>query len=164
MKKLSEKTIKGYYLTSVVLGLLLAATLGLILEMFVLDMGRSIYDSAFWDNAWQFLPIRLCNVLYHRATGTLYLNLLTVLVTMVTVWLSTQVIGGKNWRTKMLQATAISLLALLILTALACAMAHLRDEFGTTSVIPVLAMAIPFAVLKKTRMPMPESGSHKALG
>lgn len=54
MKKMYEKTVRGYYVMSVMLGLLLALSVATMLEVAVMDAIRIVPDrmNAFLDDVW----------------------------------------------------------------------------------------------------------------
>lgn len=163
MKKLFDKTLGGYYVMSVVLGLLLAVSLGTLMEVFVLcapstlpeglpyEKISEIYDQ--WDYAWTFLPIRLCNVLFAsnlKGHGLFYIELVMVGSTLLSVVLFVMMGSGKRWRSKVFQAMGVALLVLFVLTAYSI-ISRPRAENAALAVLPILLTVIPLLLLKRSR-------------
>lgn len=158
MKKLYDKTIGGYYVMSVVLGLLLALSVATMLEVAVLDaIGvTSGQMSVFWDDVWGYLPLNLCNWIWRPEIGTRNLNILMVTASIMSVGLFVRMSGTKGSRTKILQTVSVALLALLLMLAYGYATrGWIRN--AALAMAPVLLMVIPLVILRKTQQ------EHKSL-
>ena len=78
MKKMYERTVRGYYVISVVLGLLLALAIGAMLEVAVLDAvtaASTMDEVSMWGGLWGYLPLNLCNWFWRSDIGLRNLNL-----------------------------------------------------------------------------------------
>lgn len=157
MKKMYEKTIRGYYVMSVVLGLLLALSVATMLEVAVLDMisAGSGQVTVFWDDFWGYLPLNLCDYFWRPEIHCRNLNILAVTASILTVGIFVRMSGTKGSRTKILQAIATAVLALLLMLAYAYATrGWIRN--AALAVVPILLMVIPLMILQKTQQPMKE--------
>lgn len=149
MKKMYNKTVRGYYVMSVVLGLLLALSVALALEVALLDamMSSSSEVADTLDKAWMYLPLGLENVFY----GTQRQAILMVTTAIMTVVVFVRMSATKGSRTKMLQAVAVAILVLLLMLAYRYA---LRSRISDAlALVPVLLMVIPLIILRKTQQP-----------
>lgn len=158
MKKLYDKTIGGYYVMSVVLGLLLALSVATMLEVAALDaaVATSGQMSVFWDDVWGYLPLNLCNWIWRPEIGTRNLNILMVTASIMSVGLFVRMSGTKGSRTKILQTVSVALLALLLMLAYGYATrGWIRN--AVLAMAPVLLMVIPLVILRKTQQ------EHKSL-
>lgn len=155
MKKMYEKTVRGYYVMSVVLGLLLALSVATMLEVAVLDAisAASGRMNAFWDDVWGYLPLNLCNYFWQPEISCRNLNILAVTASILTVGIFVRMSGAKGSRTKMLQAIATAILALLMMLAYAYATrGWIRN--AALAIVPILLMVIPLVILRKTQQPV----------
>lgn len=153
-KSIYNATFEGYYVMSVVLGLLLALSVATMLEVAVLDAisAASGRMNAFWDDVWGYLPLNLCDWFWRPEIRTRNLNVLAVTASVLTVGIFVRMSATKNSRTKMLQATATAVLALLLMLAYGYATrGWIRN--AALAAIPVLLMVIPLLILRKTQMP-----------
>lgn len=156
MKKMYEKTFRGYYVMSVVLGLLLALAVATMLEVAVLDAvdaAATLDEIDLWDNVWGYLPLNLCDWFWRSDMGLRNLNVLAVTASVLTVGIFVRMSGTKGSRTKILQAVATALLALLLALAYGYAT---RGWIRTASLalVPVLLMVVPLTILRKTQQPV----------
>lgn len=156
MKKMYEKTIRGYYVMSVVLGLLLALSVATMLEVAVLDAISAASDqmSAFLDDAWGYLPLNLCNWFWRPEIGTRNLNILMVTTSIMSVGIFVQMFGTKDARSKMSQATATALLTVLMMLAYGYATRGWICN-AAFAMVPVILMVIPLMMLKRWRQRQP---------
>lgn len=155
MKKMYEKTVRGYYVMSVVLGLLLALSVATMLEVAVLDAisAASGQMNAFWDDVWGYLPLNLCNYFWQPEISCRNLNILAVTASILTVGIFVRMSGTKGSRTKMLQAIATAILALLMMLAYAYATrGWIRN--AALAIVPILLMVIPLTILRKAQQPV----------
>lgn len=155
MKKMYEKTVRGYYVMSVVLGLLLALSVATMLEVAVLDAisAASGRMNAFWDDVWGYLPLNLCNYFWQPEISCRNLNILAVTASILTVGIFVRMSGTKGSRTKMLQAIATAILALLMMLAYAYATrGWIRN--AALAIVPILLMVIPLTILRKAQQPV----------
>lgn len=152
MKKMYEKTIRGYYVMSVVLGLLLALSVATMLEVAVLDAISAASDqmSAFLDDAWGYLPLNLCNWFWRPEIGTRNLNILMVTTSIMSVGIFVQMFGTKDARSKISQAVATMLLAVLMMLAYGYATRGWICN-AALAMVPVILMVIPLMMLKRWR-------------
>lgn len=153
MKKMYDRTFGGYYVMSVILGLLLAVSVATMLEVAVLDAisAASGRMNAFWDDVWGYLPLNLCDWFWRPEIRTRNLNVLAVTTSVLTVGIFVRMSGTKGSRTKMLQAVATAILALLLMLAYGYATrGWIRN--AALAVVPVLLMAVPLTILRKTQM------------
>lgn len=98
-----------------------------------------------------------------------YIPIFLMILSVIVVFLSVTIMEGKSankaWRQKMLQATAIALLIILLTVAWQCVegrmygkwsyfygMRYYSDITTWSILIPIILLIIPFLVLKKTRM------------
>jgi len=154
MKKLYNKQIIGYYVMSVVLGLLLALSIATVLEVAVLD-GIPQSDGALTDAldaAWGYLPLNLCNFFWTEENDLRNLYILMVTVSVLTVGIFVRMAGGKNSRTKVLQALSTAFFALLVMLAYGYATRGWIAN-RALAVVPVLLLVIPLTILKTTQQP-----------
>lgn len=159
MKKLYDKTIGGYYVMSVVLGLLLALSVATMLEVAVLDasvISIRMEMDMFWDDVWGYLPLNLCDWFWRPEIGTRNLNILMVTASIMSVGLFVRMSGTKGSRTKILQTVSVALLALLLMLAYGYATRGWIQN-AVLAMAPVLLMVIPLTVLRKTQQ------EHKSL-
>lgn len=154
MKKMYEKTIRGYYVMSVVLGLLLALSVATMLEVAVLDAisAASGRMNAFWDDVWGYLPLNMCNWFWRPEIRTRNLNILMVTTSIMSVGIFVQMFGTKDARSKISQATATALLAVLMMLAYGYATRGWICN-AALAMVPVILMVIPLMMLKRWRQP-----------
>ncbi len=155
MKKMYDIIVRGYYVMSVVLGVLLALSLAMALEVLVLDAASAaldVSDEAWeaWDRAWCFLPLGVCDVFY-LTIGSYWQNVLMVTLSILTVGYFVRMSGSKNSRTKILQTVAVALFVLLLMMAYRYAFHQSYLANGALALVPVVLMAIPLTILKKTQ-------------
>lgn len=155
MKKMYEKTIRGYYVMSVVLGLLLALSVATMLEVAVLDAisAASGRMNAFWDDVWGYLPLNLCNWFWRPEIRTRNLNILMVTTSIMSVGIFVQMFGTKDARSKISQAVATMLLAVLMMLAYGYATRGWICN-AALAMVPVILMVIPLMMLKRWRQPV----------
>lgn len=158
MKKMYEKTIRGYYVMSVVLGLLLALSVATMLEVAVLDAisAASGRMNAFWDDVWGYLPLNLCNWFWRPEIRTRNLNILMVTTSIMSVGIFVQMFGTKDARSKISQATATALLAVLMMLAYGYATRGWICN-AALAMVPVILMVIPLLMLKRWRQPVKDN-------
>ncbi len=155
MKKMYDKTFRGYYVMSVVLGLLLALSVATMLEVMVLDASRNaVSDQAtvFWGDVWAYLPLNLCDLFWRPEMRTRNLNILMVTTAVLSVGIFVRMSGTSKSRTKILQAIATALLAVLLMLAYGYATrGWIRN--AALAMVPVVFMVIPLTILRKTQLP-----------
>lgn len=156
MKKLYEKTIRGYYVMSVVLGLLLAVAFGTMLEVAVLDAvaeSDSERVVTFWDNVWGYLPTNLCDYFWRPEIRLRYLNILMVTTSVMSVAIFVHMYGTKNARSKITQAVATMLLSVFLMLTYGYATRGWIPN-AALAMLPALMTVIPLLMLKRSRQPV----------
>lgn len=188
-KKIFNATIGGYYVVSIILGIAIALTVGMMVMDawdYALDIGRSKDSLAtlkgglawdeFLDEAWLYLPMTgLYGMLYggeYSDTGRYlygynYAPVVLMVSAVVVVFLSVMIMEGKSankaWRQKMHQACGWGLLIILMDLAFWYARRRMYGSIPTGVVlVPVILLIIPFLVLKKTRIR--KEGAEKQSG
>jgi len=168
MKKMFNKTVKGYYVMSIMLGVLLALSIATMLEVAVLDLPVSLAEelglkstmgySDFWSDLWCLLPLGICDAFY-LTIGSYWQNVMMVTTTILAVLIYVQMYGTKDSRTKTNQAWSFTVLLLLVATAYRYAFhsAHLLN--GALALVPVVGMIIPLMNLKRIRVRKKSEGN-----
>lgn len=155
MKKMYDKTLRGYYVMSVVLGLLLAVAVATMLEVVVLD-GISASSGRLnmaLDDLWGYLPLNLCNIFWNAGLRLRYLNVLMVTTAIMSVGIFVRMSGTKGSRAKILQAMSVAILALLLMLAYGWATRRWIAN-AALALVPVVLMVIPLTILRKTQQPV----------
>lgn len=149
MKKMYDKTFGGYYVMSVIAGLLLAFAVMAMLDVAMIDAVRLASEGLLdtLDVAWTFLPLRAFGDL---STATAPLSLAMVMAAIPAVGIFVRMSGSKSGRTKMQQATATAFLAMLLMLAFAWVL-HPWGRNRALALVPVLLMIIPLVTLKRTQ-------------
>lgn len=149
MKKLYDRTIGGYYVMSVIAGLLLAFTVMAMLDVATID-GVWLVSGGSLDMlemVWTFLPLRMFGDL---STATAPLSLAMVMAAIPAVGIFVRISGSKASRTKMQQAMATAFFVLLLMLAFAWVL-HPWGRNRAFALVPVLVMVIPLMALKRTQ-------------
>lgn len=172
MKKMYDKTCRGYYVMSVVLGLLLALAVASMMEVFVLyaqSTSLSLYDDSemhtFFSDLWGYLPLNLCDLFWRPVARLRYLNIFMTTTTIISVGLFVGMAGGKNCkhvRAKVQQTMAVALLALFVALAYGYATRGWIEN-AALAAAPALATAIPWIMLKGSREPYEDKGLKEVL-
>lgn len=155
MKKMYEMTVRGYYLVSIVLGVLLAAALQLLYELICVEtlypFGRSVFSWMMFDLE---LPWMFFGDFASSPEGwwehILPFRVAAVVLVLVLIAMWVLLMSGKNWRTKALHAIMVAALVRLVTSTINLA------YYERTSIETLLMMAmltvIPLLVLKRTRI------------
>jgi len=169
MKKMFNKTVKGYYVMSIILGALLALSIATMLEVAVLDLPVSLAEelglksmmgySDFWSDLWCLLPLGICDAFY-LTIGSHWQNVMMVTTTILAVFIYVQMYGTKDSRTKTNQAWSFAVLLLLVATAYRYAFHSARLLNGALALVPVVGMIIPFMNLKRIRVTKKSEGDE----
>ncbi len=162
MKKLTEKTVEGYYVISIASGALLTALLQLVYELICVEIvfqwrPASLLDELV-DLNLPFYYMANLQVISSEAEWWQHYRtyrILAILMAMVLLGGLLLVFQGKKWRTKALQMIGYTMLTSLIASTLILA----KD--GTCGITVLLflvtLMALPATILHKTRMPRPQN-------
>lgn len=170
MKKLFEIKVRGYYILSVVAGILLGLFIMIVANVLLMQAelnaisGRreqtiagwslqyDYLDSVGYDCALQLIPLKgLFNAaIDHHATV-----LLALLCIATVVLFATMITMAKHWRTKFLQSVGWALLFLFVTETVIVNvnLLGLVETFGVIVFLPAILLIIPVLILCKTYVP-----------
>jgi len=159
-KKLFNVTVGGYYMASVVLGMLMMLAMSVVMELSLTDWAFSegdLYGSRLetYDLLWEHLPLTICDWLWGIGPRYIAGKVIGIVTAFLSVWLVVTISLSKNWRTKVLQATSWCILGLLATSAIRSVL--YTDIANISWLLAVVLLAIPMVILGKTRMPKNEA-------
>ena len=163
MKKLYNVTLRGYYVMSVILGFILALSVGMALEVTVLDASWAVTGAMedVLDKVWCFLPLGVCDFFYYHG-GYHWQYICMVVTAIMAVSMFVQMAGTAKSRTKILQTVATALFVLFLLMAFRWAIHATYYRKGALALVPVFLMVIPLMILRNTQREVKRSTETEA--
>ncbi len=153
MKKLYDRTIMGYYVMSVVTGLLMAFAVAMLLEIAVVSgtMHTNSKEILDWlDAVWKYLPLHWCDDFYGPAQRYWHLGAVACLVTSVGFFV--RMPRTEDGHKKVLQTLSVALLVILLMLTYEYSVRGWIAN-AALAAIPGLLTAFPFFILRKTQLP-----------
>lgn len=177
MKKLFEIKVRGYYILSVVAGILLGLSIMIVANVLFmqaelnaisgrreqtiagLSLQYDYLDSADYENALQLMPLKgLFNLIVNSHMTVIFALLCIATVTLYVMMITL----AKHWRTKFVQSIGWALLFLFVTETVIVnvKLFNLVEAFGVVVFLPAILLVVPVLILCKTRDIYLRNDSH----